>query len=478
MYCKHCGAPLAENSRYCTQCGKPTLEETPAPQETDTPKNNETAKEPVSAETEAAPEGTPVLESNDTIQEEPTEENNDAQQTEENLGEENTSPGGNVPPSTVYQDPFEGPPQPSLKKNMLIIGIVTVAAFVIFAAISIFSIAALTLRSINEEIKSAPIETEADNQTNIIDIDVTDDAMTATPGNIANGGLALADEDGTTYYINVDTVYHRDEQGSDEYLTSSGLGYYSCLNKVGPYLYFVTDYENMLDSEIIRLNTETGDEEVLWKTDKNFRNLTIIGKTVYYESYGTIYTADLNFESISPLIEAEDEFDCVNMTKDGIFYIDNSDDGEGRIYRCELDGSNKREIGHGYAFCVDGEKIYIHSLNDNGCETIVAADLNGEKTETIYSFEDKDIDMETFLVSGDMLFCATEKEDKDENTCSLYAVNIKTGISTVIAEETNCDEIPYYGLNLAGNLLFYCNENDPYGTQIYDLNENAETGTM
>ncbi|MGM9568154.1 MAG: zinc-ribbon domain-containing protein, partial [Clostridia bacterium] len=27
MYCKHCGAPQAENSRYCPNCGNPLFEE-------------------------------------------------------------------------------------------------------------------------------------------------------------------------------------------------------------------------------------------------------------------------------------------------------------------------------------------------------------------------------------------------------------------------------------------------------------------
>ena len=30
MYCKHCGAPQAESSRYCPNCGNPLFEETPS----------------------------------------------------------------------------------------------------------------------------------------------------------------------------------------------------------------------------------------------------------------------------------------------------------------------------------------------------------------------------------------------------------------------------------------------------------------
>ena len=50
MYCKHCGAPQAENSRYCPNCGNPLFEETPLKEQeiqNDTAPDTETP-EPVS----------------------------------------------------------------------------------------------------------------------------------------------------------------------------------------------------------------------------------------------------------------------------------------------------------------------------------------------------------------------------------------------------------------------------------------------
>ena len=58
MYCKHCGAPQAENSRYCPNCGNPLFEETPLKEQeiqNDTAPDTETP-EPVSEPAAEAPE--------------------------------------------------------------------------------------------------------------------------------------------------------------------------------------------------------------------------------------------------------------------------------------------------------------------------------------------------------------------------------------------------------------------------------------
>ena len=190
-----------------------------------------------------------------------------------------------------------------------------------------------------------------------------------------------------------------------------------------------------------------------------------------------MYTADLNCESVTPLFKAEDDFAMVSFTKDGIFYTEDSDNDLG-IYRCDLNGANKKKIGEGYTFRVDGERIYINALDENGADTIIAADLNGENAETVYTFKDPDTYIESFLVRDGTLFCATETDKEDEESAALYAISLENGKTTVIAEEKDCKEFPYYGLNLAGDLLFYCDDNDPYGIQIYDLNPTAATGTV
>ena len=346
---------------------------------------------------------------------------------------------------------------------------------VLFALLSIFAIAATTVRDVYDQTDEEMTEIAPPNEP--LDIDVADGVMAAEAGNIANGGFALEDENGQTYYINVDTVYARDDMGNDEYLTSSGLGYYGFLNKVGPYLYYVTDYEDMLDAEIDRYNTETGEEEMLWESDDEILFMTIIGETIYFESDDTVYTADLNCESVTPLFKAEDDFAMVSFTKDGIFYTEDSDKDLG-IYRRDLNGENKEKLGEGYSFCVDGERIYINALDKNGADTIIAADLDGENAENLFSFEDPAIFLSSFLIRDGMIFCAVEIEKGEKESAALYAISPESGNTTVIAEEKDCDDLPYYGLNLAGDTLFYCDENDPYGIQIYDLNTTTPKGTV
>lgn len=472
MYCKHCGAPQAESSRYCPNCGNPLFEETPSEEQkiqNNTAPDTETS-EPVTEPIPRTPEE-PIKEA---PAEEPTATPPPGNEAPETPGER---PQPNTPPTTAYQDPFEGPPHPSLKKNLLIIGIIGVVVVVLITIMSIFSIAAMALKDSYDPVEESGLQEDSGMSADIGDFNVADGAMAAEAGNIANGGFALTDEEGQTYYINVDTVYARDDMGNDEYLTSSGLGYYGFLNKVGPYLYFVTDYEDMLDAEIDRYNTETGEEEMLWESKEEIRYMTIIGKTIYFESDDTVYTADLNCESVTPLFKAEDEFAMVSFTKDGIFYTEDSDTDLG-IYHCDLNGANKKKIGEGYTFRVDGETIYINSIDENGADTIIAADLDGKNAETVYNFKDPDIYIESFLVHDGTLFCATETDKNDNDSAAIYAINMENDKTTVIAEEKDCHEFPYYGLNLAGELLFYCDDNDPYGIQIYDLNTNADTGTV
>ena len=500
MYCKHCGAPQAENSRYCPNCGNPLFEETPKEQEiqSDTAPDTETresvtepaaapeepfAEIPVevpeepTAETPAETAEEPFAEIPAEAPEEPTAEAPAGEQAQAAPPPGNEAPPPNTPPTTAYRDPFEGPPHPSLKRNLLIIGISGAVIAVIFGIISVFYIAAITVRDYYDPAEESGLPADSGISADIGDLDIAADAMAAEAGNIANGGFALTDENGQTYYINVDTVYARDDMGNDEYLTSSGLGYYSFLNKVGPYLYYVTDYEDMLDAEIDRYNTETGEEEMLWESDEEILFMTIIGETIYFESDDTVYTADLNCESVTPLFEAEEEFAIVSFTKDGIFYTEDSDKDLG-IYRRDLNGKNKEKIGNGYAFCVDGDTICINSIDEYGADVIIAADLNGENAETVYTFEDPDICIESFLVRNGMLFCAAEIDKEDKDSAALYAISLENGKTTVIAEEKDCKELPYYGLNLAGDLLFYCDDNDPYGIQIYDMNTSSATGTV
>ena len=488
MYCKHCGAPQAENSRYCPNCGNPLFEETPLKEQeiqNDTAPDTETP-EPVSEPAAEAPEESfteipaeapeePISEAPAETAEEPFAEipAEDPAQAAPPPG--NEAPQPNTPPTTAYRDPFEGPPHPSLKRNLLIIGISGAVIAVLFALLSIFAIAATTVRDVYDQTDEEMTEIAPPNEP--LDIEVADGVMAAEAGNIANGGFALEDENGQTYYINVDTVYARDDMGNDEYLTSSGLGYYGFLNKVGPYLYYVTDYEDMLDAEINRYNTETGEEEMLWESDDEILFMTIIGETIYFESDDTVYTADLNCESVTPLFKAEDDFAMVSFTKDGIFYTEDSDKDLG-IYRRDLNGENKEKLGEGYSFCVDGERIYINALDKNGADTIIAADLDGENAENLFSFEDPAIFLSSFLIRDGMLFCAAETDKGGEESAALYAINPKNGKITVIAEEKDCDDLPYYGLNLAGDTLFYCDDNDPYGIQIYDLNTTTPKGTV
>ncbi|MGM9567770.1 MAG: DUF5050 domain-containing protein, partial [Clostridia bacterium] len=462
----------AENSRYCPNCGNPLFEEAPLKEQKI---QNNTAPDTETAEPVTEPATAPEVPAMEAPAEEPAAATpppgNEAPETP---GER---PQPNTPPTTAYQDPFEGPPHPSLKKNLLIIGIIGAVVVVLITIMSIFSIAAMAIKDSYDPVEESTVEEEISAPGNIDDIDVAADAMAADAGNIANGGFALTDNEGQTYYINVDTLYFRDDMGNDEYLTSSGLGYYGFLNKVGPYLYFVTDYEDMLDAEIDRYNTETGEEEMLWESDDEILFMTIIDETIYFESDDTVYTADLNCESVTPLFEAEDDFALVSITKDGIFYTEDSDNDLG-IYRRDLNGANKKKIGEGYTFRVDGERIYINSIDENGADTIIAADLDGENAETVYNFKDPDIYIESFLVRDGTLFCATETDKEDQDSAAIYAINMENGKTTVIAEEKNCHELPYYGLNLAGDLLFYCDDNDPYGIQIYELNTTTATGTV
>lgn len=507
MYCRHCGTPLQEGSRFCPNCGKPILEETQpvpnaaAPEQgngnpdatAEAPAENQSLSEPAApvyppvqeqpmAEPTAQepPANEPPVEEPPTddppIRKEPTAEPPFQGQPQEEQGNFTPPNPGNIPGNAPSQDPFSGTPHPSLKRNLLIIGIVSAVVLVIITAISVFTIAVFAAKNaVNNDWDEPAMEETFGADTPDTPIDAS--TVRTDAGNLANGGFALEGTDGLTYYIDVDTIYSVDEDGVEEYIVSSNMGYYHYLNMVGPYLYYLIDYD-MTDDEdydearIHRYNVETYEEDPLWSGDEDIIYLTIIDKTVYFANEDTVFTADLNLNNAKPLFEIDDDFLVINITKDGIFYNE-EDDSKYTIYRRSLNGGDAEKITEGFDFCIDRDTLYIHHLDDNGADAIFTSDLNGENKTCLYTFGQDNIYLETFVIHDDMLYCTTETDVKHQSISGIYTIDLTTGERTVIEETPNCEFTPYFGICHVKDTLFYWNENNLYEIQTYDLSDST-----
>ena len=482
MYCKYCGAPLPENSKFCPTCGQ-SLENN-IPQEPAEAYNEipaEVKEDPIADteisdpwETPADPWAEPAAPA-----EEVTPDNEERPVTEEIPTE---SIGFEEPPlqEQPLNDPFSGPAHPSVKKNIIIacvvLGIATIIS-VILMGVGMVKMATSDafLETVTEDgIGQSYSDSLNDNtDLDIVINDTFDEKAGNTANNIINSGLAVADGNGGVYYTELNEVFLRSDSDNTELILQTDADYIGGLNLNGNKLYYTTGTpdENLYQALCYDLNTAT--EITLWETDE----------IIYYGAYWDgeyfvtttydIYAINAEDQSVRTVLQSDYELCYPRFGEEGLYYaIRDTEDDSLNLYRSDFNGEGQELIANGWWFSYDQDTLYINNVDDQGYDIIETADLNGEGKELLYTFEEQSTSVIEMSAENGILYCITTANgDTTDYVHEVRIIDPETNESSLIDKDFTEEENPFYFMNVAGGHLFYIDDTFIFGIRICDLED-------
>ena len=358
----------------------------------------------------------------------------------------------------VPADPFSGKCHPSVKRNIVIACAAVGAATLLGIILVVFCIFFAVFQDIGH---IAPWENEI----------IAEEGIGNTSDNIRYDGNAANGYIGDdAFYIDGDRLLYRDIDGFDSEITYSIYGFYYYLNRTTNYLYYL-EYEEGYNDWILRCDPDTGFESYLYESEEDIYYFTIIGQTAYFVTEEAVYSADLEFEEVTELFTVNGEGLDVSFTENGIYYL-SLKKGESTLYRRDLDGKNQKEISKCINYSINGEDLYTLNINeDSGKEEIYHSDLLGEESELIYTFDQSGISqIDSFLAKDGIIYCTIQRigdnsEGDSGQRFEICTLNTNTKKLSTIVSNRSAKSMPYYGLNLAGQWLFYWDDTNPYHIQ-------------
>lgn len=499
MFCKHCGAPIADDSKFCPSCGQYLKEDSePFPGNTDTTAETETERIEEAGETPVTPRE-PFREETTTnsTPEPPFSEETAAENKQEPAFGEAPFREANAPHNeTGYgaprpKDPFLGKADPSVKKNLIIGGIAIGVATLLSVLILVAGIAAAlrsgTLQEGIDFFKSYEAYEDYDDddgdENDTFPADPDEFAPNAqklpdigeagnTVGNSLNSGIAADDGDGGVYYCDGNGIYHRSDGSEITELPCENGDFYSNLNKKGQTLYYVANFIDSNRQEIRSFDLDSEAETLLATTEEVILYLMAYGDKLYYATEYAIFALGADDPGSRVLYEADKAIFDMFVTEDGIYYTHEKEEGLCTLYRRDFHGEQEQAITDGYYFDFADGSLYINRMNEYGDDILCRADGNGGGEKELYCFSSGDeadyiVGMQ---VRNNICYYITEAPRSDGSlSCTVRAVDLVSGEECLIDKEPAAEENPFYALNIGGQWLFYYDDTFSYGLHIYEL---------
>lgn len=461
MFCKYCGAPIADDSKFCPNCGQCLMEEKePTPEETAETKTNSTSE---------------TLFTNDQFS---AAKEKDTTEWGAGNPKERVFPP-NIAENQIDADPFTGKAHPSVKRNLIIAGIVVGIATVlgiflmIVGMISAYKSGAIENGTEALDIyegETFPADPNEFNPSENTPIDLQDAGNTV--GNSLNIGTAVDDGEGGVYYCDGDIIYHRSENDEITEITHSDGNYFSNINKREQVLYYITNFTDSNRQEIMSYDLETETETLLTTADEIINYMMAYGDELYYATKNTIYAIHRESRDIRTVYVTEKTLYDVFTTEDGIYYSQTTADSSYQLYRRNFRGEEEQYITTGDFFDFSNGTLYINRMDEYGNDILYQADSNGNEEKEIYRFSDAN---EAAYIVGmqirdNICYCIRETLQYDDDLYyEVQAVNITDNEEHIIDKDFTSEENPFCNLNIAGRWLFYYDTTFSYGLHIYEL---------
>ena len=462
MYCKYCGAPIADDSKFCPSCGQNLMEESIAEEINTAPTETcdttyETPEEPIAEE----PACTCDL------------------NTEAPCGEETPSFAEEEYNAQPTYDPFSGPAHPSVKKNIIRACVAVGIATVISIILMVVSIASIVKNGSLEEAFSAMDAYEEDilveEEETKIPMDLPDANTVAlgnagnTAGNTINNGLAVIDGNGGAYYTDINMIYYRSVDNIATPITSSNGDSCTNLNIKDNNLYYIVNSNNNTKQDIVCFDLTSETETLITSLDETISYMMIYNNELFYATECNIMAMDLTTENTRTVYTAENTLLDVCVTENGIYFSREEDNGYYGLYCIKHNETTASPIEEGYYFCIDNGQIYSSDVDYTGCDTIYQKGELDKVAKAVYTFAEG-----TFItqmnVQNNILYCVTETEESNGNyTYALRIINLENGDELVVDKDFATDENPFYSPNVAGDYLFYYDDNFDFGIRVYEI---------
>ncbi|MBQ4092864.1 MAG: DUF5050 domain-containing protein [Firmicutes bacterium] len=457
MYCKFCGTPVADDSKFCPNCGKCLMEETPL-------ETQESSNETYEETTETYTETTPFPEEEETTQQEPF------------------TPYGEQEAPRYNNDPFTGPAHPSVKKNIIIaavaIGIATIISIVLMAA----SISSLVksgafddtmdaLLSYEEETFPADPDEFVPPTDNDADAIVDPGSAGNTIGNVLNSGAAVDDGEGGVYYADLNSLYHRSAAGDITHLTDVQGESCSNLLLLNDKIYYVVNYEDEVLQEICCYDLNSDTSENIAAIDEPIYYMMAYDNEIYYTGDTDIYALNLADNSTRVVYLSENPVYDMFVTEAGVYYAHQIEGAYYELYRRDHPGNNETLITNGFAFTFADNALYADRSEEGG-DAVYKMDCNGDMEKEVYRFDSTDSTsyITQMQVRNNVLYCITETYDiNDKASFEVRAIDLESGKESLIDRDFTSTENPFYALNIGGDWLFYYDDNFDYGLHVYEL---------
>lgn len=460
MFCKYCGAPIADDSKFCPHCGQCLIEEKELTEE------EKKAAAATTAEVEDTPKTPPDEE---TIKEKEADA--------ENRATEMVPPWDSV--NQASANPFIGKAHPSVKRNLIIagiaVGIATILSILLMIVGIVSAVKSGTLEGgmnalKSEESTTFPADPDEFDPSEQKPMDLGEAGNTV--GNSLNIGIAVDDGEGGVYYCDENTVYHRSADSEISEITSGNGDYYSNINKIDQNLYYIVNFTDSDRQSIMCYNPETETESLLAETDELIHYMMAYDDELYYATEYTIFAIQQGSKIIRTVYTTDDTLYDVFVTEDGIYYSQMTADGSYCLYRRDFHGDEEQYITTGDFFDFSDGTLYINRMDEYGNDILYQADGNGNEEKEIYRFNDAD-EMSYIVgmqIRNDICYCITETLQYDDDLCyDVRAVNLTNGDERIIDKDFTSEENPFCNLNIAGEWLFYYDDTFSYGLHIYEL---------
>ncbi len=165
----------------------------------------------------------------------------------------------------------------------------------------------------------------------------------------------------------------------------------------------------------------------------------------------------INIDGTSFKVLTPDDAIMIKIVNDWIYYINNVDLDNSKIYRIKKDGTERKQISKENAkgFMISGDWIYYTDVN-HGLSKIK---LDGTEKMKLGG----DVALEFLLVGGNIIYVS----EKDEN--HVYSIDLNGAEKTLLSQES-CE-----GINLYKDWLIFGNKAD--GGKLYKTQINSKANT-
>lgn len=263
-----------------------------------------------------------------------------------------------------------------------------------------------------------------------------DAAYGNVPGNLTSGegGFAVRSED-AVYYLHSDALYKMNPKTGKAQEIATAPDAFS-LNYYEGWLYFSTQYE------ILRVSAQTGEQEVFAKDI--WGQLRIIDGQFYVRNaLDSLKLYQLSADGKEAVkLNDRTRYFYLNIVGDRMYFTDH--DNKRKLYSCNLDGSDLKEI-YGSAcewLCIYENQIYCFNMGENG-GSLVRMDLSGENVEHLL----RDVTNYTNVTPGGIFY--TRGNDR---TLEWMSFDSRTRF-TIAPQKAG-------SFNIAGEWIFYPNKDD------------------